>query len=107
MPAEQAGQSRARREDGKELLRAVERSARRRRDAERDYEQAIARAVTLGLAHREIAAAAHTTHGTIRAVVSRTAGRGGQDPASPVDLADDHDPGAAAHAQALGYAAVS
>jgi hypothetical protein len=100
--AEQSGQSRARAEDGKEMLRAVERSARRRREAERDYEQAITRAVTLGLAHREIATAAQTTHGTIRAVVSRASDPGGQGSTTSVDLAEDHDRGEPDHAEGFG-----
>jgi DNA-directed RNA polymerase specialized sigma24 family protein len=100
--AEQAGQSRARAEDGKEMLRAVERCARRRREAEREYELMITRAVMLGLGHREIAAAAQTTHGTVRAVVSRAPDAGGQSSTTRVDVADDHDPGVPEHAESFG-----
>jgi DNA-directed RNA polymerase specialized sigma24 family protein len=70
--AEQAGQTSAREELGKDLLRAVERASRRKRDAETEYEQAITRAATLGLAHREIATAAQVAHGTIRSILTRS-----------------------------------
>jgi biotin synthase-related radical SAM superfamily protein len=53
--AEQIGYSRARRELGSELLRRVERTARRTREATAEYEQTVARAARLGLAHRDIA----------------------------------------------------
>jgi hypothetical protein len=56
--AEQIGQGRARVELGPEVLRRVERAARRKREAEREYEQAVIRAGRLGLAHRDVAAAA-------------------------------------------------
>ena len=51
--AERVGQTRARHELGSDVLRRVERAAR------------------LGLPHREIAAAAHVAHGTVRAIVAR------------------------------------
>ena len=70
--AEQIGQGRAREELGPELLRGVERAARRKRDAEREYEQAIVRAGRLGVTHREVAAVAQVAHGTVRAIIART-----------------------------------
>ena len=70
--AEQVGQRRAREELGPDLLRRVERAARPKREAEHEYEQAVVRAVRLGLAHRDVAAAAQVTHGTVRAIVART-----------------------------------
>jgi hypothetical protein len=72
--AEQRGQQRARAALSRELLTRVERAARRRREAEHDLHQAIARAARLGLAHRDIAAAAHVAHGTIRAILTRANG---------------------------------
>ncbi len=69
--AEQIGQARARRELGSELLRRVERTARRSREAQAEYEQTVARAARLGLPHRDIAAAAQIAHGTIRAIITR------------------------------------
>ena len=42
-----------------------------RREADREYEQAIGRAGGLGLSHREIATAAEISHGTIRAILTR------------------------------------
>ncbi|MGO9976056.1 MAG: hypothetical protein ACLP01_25290 [Solirubrobacteraceae bacterium] len=70
--AEQIGQARARSELGSDLLRRVERTARRSREAAAEYEQAIARAARLGLSHRDIAAVAQIAHGTIRAILART-----------------------------------
>lgn len=69
--AEQAGQARVRDEIGKELLRAVERTARRRREIEHEYHEAIRRAGRLGLAHRDIAGAAGAAAGTIRSLLAR------------------------------------
>ncbi|MGO9976072.1 MAG: hypothetical protein ACLP01_25370 [Solirubrobacteraceae bacterium] len=69
--AEQIGQARARHELGSELLRRVERAARRSREATAEYERSVARAVRLGLGYREIAAAAQIAHGTIRAILAR------------------------------------
>jgi hypothetical protein len=70
--AERAGQQRARHELGPDALRNVTRAARRKREAETEYEQHILRAARLGLSHREIAGAANVAHGTIRAILSRT-----------------------------------
>jgi hypothetical protein len=66
--AERIGQWRAREELGKELLRRVERAAGRKREAGRDYEEAVVRACGVGLAHRDVAAAAGVAHGTVRAI---------------------------------------
>jgi biotin synthase-related radical SAM superfamily protein len=71
---EQRGQQRARAALSRELLTRVERSARRRREAEHNLHQAIARAARLGLAHRDIATAAQVAHGTIRAILTRANG---------------------------------
>ena len=73
----------AREELGRELLRRVERAAGRRRDAEREYEQAVVRACRVGLAHRDVAAAAQVAHGTVRAIVART---------NPVSAAESRQP---------------
>jgi hypothetical protein len=70
--AERIGQERAREALGPELLRRVERTARRWREAEREYEHAVARAGRLGLAHRDVAVAAQVAHGTVRAIIGRT-----------------------------------
>jgi hypothetical protein len=70
--AERLGHRRAREELGRELLRRVGRGAGRRREAEREYEQAVVRAYRVGLAHRDVAAAAQVAHGTVRAIVART-----------------------------------
>jgi DNA-binding NarL/FixJ family response regulator len=69
--AERVGEARARDELGPDVLRRVERAARRRREIEAEYEQAVLRAVRLGLAHREIAGAAAVAHGTVRAIIAR------------------------------------
>ncbi|MBV9193888.1 MAG: hypothetical protein JO168_07050 [Solirubrobacterales bacterium] len=80
--AERIGHERAREELGPELLRRVERAARRRREAEREYEHAVVRAGGLGLAHRDVAAAAQVAHGTVRAIIARAQTDGGQHAAS-------------------------
>ena len=54
-----------------DMLRQVTRAAKRKREADPEYEQAIARAGRLGLSHREIATAAEVSHGTIRAILTR------------------------------------
>ena len=72
--AEQRGQQRARAALSRELFTRIERAARRRREAEHDLHQAIARAARLGLAHRDIATSAHVAHGTIRAILTRANG---------------------------------
>lgn len=79
--AEQIGHARSRRELGSELLRRVERTARRSREAQAEYEQTVARAARLGLAHRDIAAAAQIAHGTIRAIITRVSDAGASDSA--------------------------
>ena len=70
--AEQAGERRARQELSGDVLRQVTRAAKRKRDADSEYEQAVARAARLGLSHREIASAAEVSHGTVRAILART-----------------------------------
>lgn len=70
--AEQRGQQQARTGLSRELLARVERSARRRREAEHDLHQAIVRAGRLGLPQRDIASAAQLAHGTIRAALTRS-----------------------------------
>jgi hypothetical protein len=70
--AERAGQRRAREELRPDVLRQIARLARRKREIEVEYEHAVIRAVRLGLTHREVAAAAQVTHGTIRAILDRT-----------------------------------
>ncbi len=80
--AERIGQVRAREELGGEVLRRVERAARRKREAEHEYEQAVVRAGRLGLAHRDVAAAAQVAHGTVRSIIVRMQTASGQHPAS-------------------------
>jgi hypothetical protein len=71
--AERIGQRRGRGELGAEVLRRVERAARRKRGADSEYEQAVVRAGRLGLAQRDVAVAAGVAHGTVRAILARTA----------------------------------
>ena len=73
--AEQAGHARARDELGPDALKRITRATRRRREADTEYEQEILRGDRLGLTHREIAAAAEVAHGTVRAILARTADR--------------------------------
>ena len=69
--AERIGEQRARDELRTDILRRVERAAKRKREADTDYDHTIDRAARLGLSHREIATAAEVTHGTIRAILTR------------------------------------
>ena len=69
--AERTGELRARDALGAEALREVARAAKRKHDADGAYEQAIKRSGRLGLSHREIAAAAEVSHGTVRAILVR------------------------------------
>ena len=72
--AEQRGQQQARAARAicsRDLLARVERAARRRRGAEYDLHQAVARTARLGLPQREIAAAARVAAGTIHAIVEQ------------------------------------
>jgi len=87
--AERIGHGRARAELGGELLRRVERAARRKRDAEDEYEQAIVRAGRVGLAHRDVAAAAQLAHGTVRAILARTQTASAQSTASTTGTVGD------------------
>src|ERR1035438_10828213 len=54
-----------------DVLRHVTRAAKRKREADSEYEQAIARAGRIGLSHREISTAAEVSHGTVRATLAR------------------------------------
>ena len=69
--AEEHGTEQARGEVGGELLRRVAHAHTRKREADAEHQQAIRQAARIGLSHREIAQAAETTHGTIRAIVER------------------------------------
>jgi DNA-binding NarL/FixJ family response regulator len=86
--AEQVGEDRARTELRSDILRKVERAARRKRETDADYESAIDRAARLGLSHRDIATAAAVSHGTVRAVLARADTHG--DEAPPAAVSDDN-----------------
>jgi hypothetical protein len=85
--AERTGQTRARDELGPEVLRRVERAGRRKREADREYHEAVVRAARLGLAHRNVAAAAHVAHGTVRAILARANNRSAELPPSTTTMA--------------------
>ncbi|MGO9900991.1 MAG: hypothetical protein ACLP0J_15160 [Solirubrobacteraceae bacterium] len=70
--AERAGEARARGELSADLLRRVELAARRKHEADDEYEQAVVHAARLGLAQRDVAAAAGVAHGTVRAILARS-----------------------------------
>ncbi|MGO9750202.1 MAG: hypothetical protein ACLP22_01525, partial [Solirubrobacteraceae bacterium] len=94
--AEQIGQDRAKAELGNELLRRVERTARRARETATERDHTIARAARLGLAHRDIASSAQIPHSTIRAIIARANNQHEQptpaDPAAPNHTPDErHD----------------
>jgi hypothetical protein len=87
--AEQIGHGRAREELGPQLLRRVQRAARRKRETELEYEEAIAHARRLGLVHRDVAAAAQVAHGTVRAIIARTQAASGQRAPSATSATED------------------
>jgi DNA-directed RNA polymerase specialized sigma24 family protein len=83
--AEHDGELHARQDLSGEALRQVTRAAKRKHDADTEYEHAITRAGRLGLSHREIAAAAQVSHGTVRAILARaTPSANGDQPQTPV-----------------------
>ena len=86
--AERISEARTRGELRADLLRRVERAARRKREADADYEQTIDRAARLGLSHRDIATAAAVSHGTVRAVLARVDTHAAQGPAATDDHGD-------------------
>src|SRR5437763_272521 len=69
--AEAEGERAARDRVGAQMLRSVERSAKKLRDATEEYERAVVQAVRRGLAARDIAARAGVSHGTVAAVARR------------------------------------
>lgn len=83
---EQKGHARVREELGRDVLRTVERTNKRRADIERDWEHAIRRAGRLGLAHRDIAEAAGVAPATIRTILTRPAN--GADAAATAQTAE-------------------
>jgi hypothetical protein len=83
--AEAHGKDTLRRTLRADALKLVERTGGRARDAQAEHYHAIARATRLGLPMREIAHAAHVTHGTIRAISNRLAAQ-----ASGADAAEQY-----------------
>ena len=73
--AEAYGKDTLRRTLRGDALKSVDRTGQRVREAQVEHYRAIARATRLGLPMREIAHAAHVTHGTIRAITNRLASR--------------------------------
>jgi len=71
--AESEGERAARERLGAQVLRSVERSAKKLREVTADYERAVAQAVGIGLPARDIAARAGVSHGTVTALARRAA----------------------------------
>lgn len=69
---ERVGLQRAKDELGKDLLRAVAQTAKRKKDADAAHNAAVIRAGRL-LSHREIGDAAGVTHSTVRSMLNRPA----------------------------------
>ena len=69
--AEAEGERTARERVGAQVLRAVERTARKKNEATEEHDRAVAQAVRLGLAARDIAAKAGVSHSTVTAVARR------------------------------------
>jgi hypothetical protein len=70
--AEKVGRDDARRTVGSDLLKRVEKAARRRREADDDYRAAVRQAVRIGLGHREVGQAAGVSHATVRAIAEKS-----------------------------------
>lgn len=86
--AEAAGQDAARDGLRSEVLLAVGRSAKKKRDATAEHDADVARAAALGLGAREIAERAGVAHGTVAAIVRRHAKHADSVPAGPADTGD-------------------
>ena len=69
--AQTRGERAARERVGAQVLRGVERSARKVREATDEYERSVAKAVALGLPARDVAARAGVSHGTVAAIARR------------------------------------
>jgi DNA-binding NarL/FixJ family response regulator len=69
--AQADGERMARERVGPQVLRAVERTAKKIRDATDEHEREVAKGVRLGLAARDIAARAGVSHATVTAVARR------------------------------------
>lgn len=69
--ADADGELAARERVGGQVLRLVERSAKKMRDSTEEYERAIVQATRLGLPARDIAARAGVSHGTVGAIARR------------------------------------
>jgi hypothetical protein len=69
--AEREGELRARQELGADVLRHVTRAAKRKRSRQRIRTGPSAAPPARTLSHREIAAAASVSHGTVRAILTR------------------------------------
>lgn len=69
--AEAEGEAAARDRVGAQVLRSIERLAKKMRDATQEYERAVTLGTRLGLAARDIAVRAGVSHGTVAAVARR------------------------------------
>ena len=69
--AQADGERIARERVGAQVLRSVERLAKKMRESTEEYERAVAQATRLGLPARDIAARAGVSHGTVAAVARR------------------------------------
>ena len=88
--AEAGGKDTLRRTLRADALKLVERTGSRAREAQAEHYRAIARATRLGLPMREIAQAAHVTHGTVRAITNRLASETSGDDAA-AQLAEEQE----------------
>jgi len=86
-PAQSIGQNRARHQLSKDVLRAVGRAAKTKRESDAAYGQAIRRGGRLGLSDRGIAAEAQVSHGTVRAILARTTTRANERHSQTLDEA--------------------
>ena len=72
-----------------ELLKRVERAAKRRSETEREYRESIRRAVSVGLPHRDVGQAAGVSHATVRAIAERSVQASAVDGSPIYETSDD------------------
>ncbi len=87
--AERLGRSEAIESLRGDLLKRVERAAKRRSETDREYRESIRRAVGVGLPHRDVGHAAGVSHATVRAIVERTVQASAVDGSPIYETSDD------------------
>jgi DNA-binding NarL/FixJ family response regulator len=95
--AESDGERAARQRLGGQVLRVIERAAKKLRDVTAEYEDAVVKGVRIGLPARDIAGRAGVSHGTVTALARRHADSP-TPPSGDAAPAGEHDDGGGASA---------